>query len=101
MMIIRQTILKISVCWIIKYFKFSLICVKGYIIKLNVYFGVLCGKTMKVKLFEAETMSILEQLINDFFEQEVADDSGITMRFDVKSINGEATHLCYITLPWN
>jgi len=64
-------------------------------------FGLLCGKAMKVKLFEAETMSILEQLINDFFEQEVADDSGITMRFDVKSINGVATHLCYITLPWN
>ena len=56
---------------------------------------------MKVKLLEAETMSILEHLINDFFEQEVADDSGITMQFDVKSINGVDTHLCYITLPWN
>ena len=64
-------------------------------------FGLLCGKTMRVKLFEAETMSILEQLINDFFEDEVADDSGITMRFDVKNINGVDTHLCYITLPWN
>ena len=63
--------------------------------------GLLCGKAMRVKLFEAETMSILEKLINDFFEIEVADDSDITMKFDVKSINGVDTHLCYITLPWN
>ena len=75
--------------------------VKGCAVKLNEYFGLLCSKTMKVKLLEAETMSILEHLINDFFEQEVADDSGITMQFDVKSINGVDTHLCYITLPWN
>ena len=75
--------------------------VKGYALKLMGIFGLLCGKAMKVKLFEAETMSILEQLINDFFEDEVADDSGITMTFDVKIINGVDTHLCYIIVPWN
>ena len=65
------------------------------------YFGVLCGKTMRVKLFEAETMSILEQLINDFFVGEDIGLGDVTITFDVKSINGEDTHLCYIIVPWN
>ena len=56
---------------------------------------------MRVKLFEAETMSILEQLINDFFVGEDIDASDITITFDVKSINGVDTHLCYIIVPWN
>ena len=75
--------------------------VKGYAVKLNEYFGLLCGKAMRVKLFEAETMSILEQLINDFFVGEDIDASDITITFDVKIINGEDTHLCYIIVPWN
>ncbi len=63
-------------------------------------FGLLCGKAMKVKLFEAETLYVLEGVINDFFEGEHIDASDITIKFDVKSINGVDTHLCYITLPF-
>ena len=62
-------------------------------------FGLLGGKAMKVKLFEAETLYILEGMINGFFEGWHIDASDITIKFDVKSINGVDTHLCYITLP--
>ena len=62
-------------------------------------FGLLGGKAMKVKLFEAETLYALEGVINDFFEGEDIDLNDITIKFDVKSINGVDTHLCYITLP--